>query len=67
MKKVSMFDSKNIAIIATIMIVGVGGQYAYGGAIPFFGAQIPCIAAAAIIGIVLNILLSFHKKEDIIT
>lgn len=63
-EKVSMFNSKNIAIIATIMIIGVGGQYAFGGAIPFFGAQIPCIAAAAIVGIVLNILLSFGKKEQ---
>lgn len=64
-KKVSMFDSKNIAIIATIMVVGVGGQYAFGGSIPFFGLQVPCIAAAAIIGIILNLLLSFKKSEEV--
>lgn len=62
-KQISMFDSKNIAVIATIMVIGVGGQYAFGGSIPFFGMQIPCIAAAAIAGIILNLILSFGKKE----
>lgn len=57
-KKVDLFSAKNIAIIATIMIIGLGGQYAYGGNIPFFGLSIPCVAGAAIFGILLNILLS---------
>ena len=35
-KKVDLFSSKNIAVIATIMIIGLGGQYAFGGNIPFF-------------------------------
>ena len=34
-KGVSMFDSKNIAIIALVCIIGLGGQYAFGGNIPF--------------------------------
>ncbi len=63
-KKVDMFDSKNIAVIASIMVIGVGGQYAFGGNIAFFGMNIPCIAGAAIFGILLNLLLSFGKKED---
>lgn len=62
-KSVDMFDSKNIAVIATVMVVGIGGQYAFGGNIPFFGIQIPCIAGAAIAGIVLNLLLSIGKRE----
>lgn len=49
--------------IATVMVVGIGGQYAFGGNIPFFGIQIPCIAGAAIAGIVLNLLLSIGKRE----
>ena len=61
-KKVDMFSSKNIAVIATIMIIGVGGQYAFNGSIPFFGIEIPCVAGAAIFGIVLNLLLSIKKK-----
>lgn len=62
-KGVSMFSPKNIAIIATVMIIGVGGQYQFGGMIPIFGMNVPCVAAAAIAGIILNLLLSF-KKED---
>lgn len=61
-KKVDMFSSKNIAVIATIMVIGVGGQYAYNGSIPFFGIEIPCVAGAAIFGIMMNLLLSIKKK-----
>ena len=62
-KKVDMFSSKNIAVIASIMVIGIGGQYAFGGNIPFFGLQVPCIAGAAIFGIVLNLLLSIGEKK----
>ncbi len=59
-KKVDMFNSKNLAIIAVILIVGLGGSFGFpGGMIPMFGTQLPAIATAAIIGIVLNLLLSF--------
>ena len=64
-KKVDMFSSKNIAVIASIMVVGLGGQYAFGGNIPFFGMNIPCVAGASIFGILLNALLSIgESKED---
>ena len=64
-KKVSMFDSKNIAVIAIVMMVGLGGQYAFNGTIPLFGLNVPNIAAAAIIGIAVNALLSIgEKKKD---
>jgi uracil permease len=62
-KKVDLFSSKNIAIIATIMIIGLGGQYAFGGNIPFFGMQVPCVAGAAIFGIILNLILSIGNKK----
>lgn len=62
-KKVDMFSSKNIAVIASIIIIGVGGQYAFGGNIPFFGMDIPCVAGAAIFGIFLNLLLSIGEKK----
>ena len=64
-KKVDMFDSKNIAVIASVMVIGIGGQYAFGGNIPLFGMQIPCIAGAAIFGILLNLLLSIGGKENL--
>lgn len=63
-KKCDMFSAKNIAVIATVMVIGIGGQYAFGGNIPFFGLNVPCIAGAAIFGIVLNLLLSIGKKND---
>jgi len=62
-KKVDMFDSKNIAVIASVMVIGIGGQYAFGGNIPFLGLNVPCIAGAAIFGIVLNLILSLGDKQ----
>ncbi|NLE23723.1 MAG: xanthine permease [Clostridiaceae bacterium] len=64
-KKVDLFSSKNIAIIATIMIIGLGGQYAFNGSIPFFGIQVPCVAGAAIFGILLNLLLGIGEKKKV--
>ena len=61
-KKVSMFDSKNIAVIALVCIVGIGGNFAFGGNVPFFGLNIPCISCAAIFGIILNFILSYGDK-----
>ncbi|MBQ6501167.1 MAG: xanthine permease, partial [Mogibacterium sp.] len=63
-KGVSMFDSKNIAVIALICIVGLGGQYAFGGTIPFFNMSIPCVAGAAIAGIILNMFLRLDEKKE---
>ena len=63
-KGVSMFDSKNIAVIALVCIVGLGGQYAFGGNIPFFGMDIPCVAGAAISGIILNLILTLGDKTQ---
>jgi len=62
-KKVDMFSSKNIAVIASIIVIGIGGQYAFGGNIPVFGLSIPCIAGASIFGIALNALLSIGEKK----
>jgi uracil permease len=62
--RADMFSARNIAVIAVIMIVGLGGQYQFGGNIPFFGLQVPCVAGAAIGGILLNLLLSIGKKKQ---
>ncbi len=63
-KKVDMFSSKNIAVIATIMVIGLGGQYGFNGNIPFFGIEVPCVAGAAIFGIILNLILSIGNKKQ---
>lgn len=62
-KGVDMFSSKNIAVIASIVVIGIGGNYAFGGNIPFFGMDVPCVAGAAVFGIILNLLLSIGEKK----
>lgn len=62
-KKVDLFSSRNIAVISTIMIIGLGGQYGFNGNIPFFGMSIPCVAGAAIFGIIINLILSIGSKQ----
>lgn len=58
-KKVDMFSSKNLAVIAVILIVGLGGSFNFeGGMIPMFGTQLPALATAAVVGILLNLMLS---------
>jgi uracil permease len=64
-KKVDMFSARNIAVMSTIMIIGLGGNYGFGGNIPFFGLEIPCVAGAAIFGILLNLLLSIGAKKEV--
>jgi uracil permease len=64
-RKVDMFSSKNLAVIATILIVGLGGSFGFdGGMIPAFGLKFPALATAAVVGIVLNLILSIGKKEE---
>ncbi len=64
-KKVDMFQSRNLAVIAVILIVGLGGSFGFkDGMIPIFGIEFPAIASAAVIGILLNLLLSFGTKEE---
>jgi uracil permease len=65
-RKVDMFSSKNLAVIAVILVIGIGGSYAFKGTgmIPIFGMQMPALATAAVVGIVLNLLLSFGEKSE---
>lgn len=63
-KKVDLFDARNLAIIAVILVIGLGGSYGFpGGMIPAFGVQFPAIATAATVGIILNLLLSIGRKK----
>ncbi|QEY35115.1 xanthine permease [Caproiciproducens galactitolivorans] len=63
-KKVDMFDSRNLAVIATVLIIGIGGSFAFSdGMIPMFGAKFPAIATAAIFGILLNLLLNIGRPK----
>lgn len=63
-KEVDLFDAKNLAIIAIILIVGLGGTFAFpGGMIPVGTLQLPAIATASVLGIVFNIILNFNIKK----
>jgi uracil permease len=61
-RKVDMFSSKNLAVIAVILIVGLGGSFGFeNGMIPMFGIMAPAIASAAVVGILLNLVLSIKE------
>jgi uracil permease len=64
-RKVDMFKAKNMAIIAIILIIGLGGSFGFSnGMIPLFGVEFPALATAAVVGILINLLLSIGDKED---
>jgi uracil permease len=62
-KKCDMFSAKNIAVIASIMVFGLGAHYTFGGTLNFFGLGVPAVAGAAIFGIILNLILSIGDKK----
>jgi Xanthine/uracil permeases len=67
--KVSMFDPRNLAIGAVIMIVGIGGNIGFpGGFIPvtvpgIFPNGLPAIATAAVLGILINVIFLIFKPS----
>ncbi|HSL42281.1 MAG TPA: solute carrier family 23 protein [Anaerolineales bacterium] len=69
--KVSMFDPRNLAIGAVIMIVGIGGNIGFqGGFIPvivpgIFPNGLPAIATAAVLGILINAIFLIFKPATV--
>ena len=64
-KNVSMFDTKNIAVIAVICVVGLGTKFGFNGALPITtNFAIPDVAAGALAGIILNLILSIGEKKE---
>ena len=45
------------------MTFGLGVNYAFGGNINMFGINVPAVAGAAILGIILNFILSIGDKS----
>ena len=70
-EKVNMFDPKNLAVGATILILGIGGNLALAnGLFPFkipvlFPSGIPAIVFAAIVGILMNLIFVFFKTPEV--
>lgn len=68
-KKTDLFDARNLAVIAVILIIGLGGHYGWAdNMIPISETiKLPSIATAAVVGIVFNLLLSIGRKEEAAT
>ncbi|HEX9616910.1 MAG TPA: solute carrier family 23 protein [Anaerolineales bacterium] len=69
-QKVNLFDPRKLAVIATILVIGIGGAIGYpGGMIPFnlgtVSWQLPSIATAAVVGILLNLIFMFFPARKI--
>ncbi len=62
--KTDLFDARNLAVVAVVLIIGIGGSFINGGMLPIFGGEFPAIATAAVLGILLNLCLSIGKKEE---
>jgi len=68
---VSLFNPRNLAVGAVIMVVGIGGNIGYpGGFLPiplFEGAfpnGLPAIATAAVLGILINLIFLIFKPPE---
>lgn len=70
-KKVNLFDPRKLAVIATVLVIGIGGAIGFpGGMIPFkigtfIDWQLPAIATAAVFGIVLNLVFMVFPAKII--
>ncbi len=65
--QVSMFNPRNLAVGATIMVIGIGGNIGFeGGFLPIplgtvFPSGLPAIATAAVLGILMNLIFLIFK------
>ena len=69
--KVSLFNPRNLAVGAVIMVVGIGGNIGYaGGFLPIpilqsvFPSGLPAIATAAVLGILVNVVFLIFKPPQ---
>jgi len=70
-EKVNLYDPKQLAIGATILVIGIGGNIGYGGNLPIpvlpgiFPDGLPAIATAAVVGIVINAIFLIFKAPEV--
>ncbi len=70
-EKVNLFDPKQLAVGATILILGIGGNLVLpNGTFPFhipwlFPSGIPAIVFAAIVGILINLVFVIFKAPAV--
>ncbi|KAA3645675.1 MAG: xanthine permease [Chloroflexi bacterium] len=72
--EVNMFDPKNLAIGAVIMVIGIGGNIGFeGGFLPIpifqglFPSGLPAIATAAVLGIIVNAVFLIFAPPEVAT
>lgn len=69
-EKVNLFDPRNLAVGAVVMVVGIGGHIAYDSFLPIpllqgiFPNGWPAIATAAMLGILLNAIFLIFKPKN---
>jgi len=70
-ERVNLFDPKQLALGAIILIIGIGGNIGYsGGFLPFpilqglFPYGLPAIATGAVVGILINLVFLFIKPPE---
>jgi uracil permease len=72
-EKVNLYDPKQLAIGAAILVIGIGGHIGYGGNLPIpilpsiFPDGLPAIATAAVVGILLNVIFLIFKAPAVPT
>ncbi|MEN9934631.1 MAG: hypothetical protein RLZZ387_1210, partial [Chloroflexota bacterium] len=63
-EKVDLFSPRQLAVGATILVIGIGGSAFAGGEIPVGTLRLPAIATAAVFGIVLNLIFTLFPTRD---
>ena len=71
-EKVNLYDPRQLAVGAAILVIGIGGHIGYGGNLPIpiltgiFPDGIPAIALAAVVGIFLNAIFLVFKGPEVL-
>ncbi len=64
-EKTNLFDPRKLAIVAIILIFGIGGSFMEGSMIRVFGLELPAIATSAVVGILINLIFMFVPATHI--
>ena len=62
-EQLDLFTPRNLAVVATILIIGLGGAAMPNGMIQVGSVQLPAIATAAVFGILLNLLFELLPAD----
>jgi uracil permease len=66
-ERTDLFDPRQLAIGAVILVIGIGGASFEGGNIPIWGFELPSIATAAVAGLILNTIFLIFDRPGRLT